>query len=76
MESEVWGEDWGWLADDLNARLRKDSNAIVVLVAEAGGKVVSAGWAVHKKGHSVRRPLGRVDARGVAGKGYLPGVGR
>jgi GNAT superfamily N-acetyltransferase len=69
MESEVWGEDWGWLADDLNARLRKDGNAIVVLVAEAGGKVVSAGWAVHKKGTEFAALWGGSTLEAWRGKG-------
>lgn len=46
MESEVWGEDWSWMADDLAARLEGD-HPIHVLVAEdvaSDGRVVSAAW--------------------------------
>lgn len=50
MESEVWGEDWSWLADDLAGRVAADPSVITVLVAEAGGDVVSAAWLVHNPG--------------------------
>lgn len=45
MESDVWGEDWSWLADDLASR-----NGVTVLVAEAGSDVVSAAWLVLNPG--------------------------
>lgn len=47
MESAVWGEDWSWLADDLEARLGSEQEPVEVLVAEdtaAGHTVVSAAW--------------------------------
>ncbi|MEU8224353.1 GNAT family N-acetyltransferase [Kribbella sp. NPDC048915] len=47
MESTVWGEDWSWLADDLELRCTKGAD---VYAAEAGGEVVSAAWAVYKQG--------------------------
>ncbi len=48
LESEVWGEDWSWLVDDLLARLRLGHTT--VFAAEAGGRVVSAAWLVLKPG--------------------------
>ncbi|TCO50490.1 hypothetical protein EV646_102564 [Kribbella antiqua] len=48
MESTVWGEDWSWLADDLVRRQAAGDTDIYL--AEANGQVVSAAWAVHKKG--------------------------
>ncbi|MBF8187857.1 GNAT family N-acetyltransferase [Nonomuraea sp. K274] len=48
MESAVWGEDWSWLAGDLARRVRDGGTD--VLVAEAGGLVVSAAWLVRKPG--------------------------
>jgi len=50
MESEVWGEDWGWLADDLHRRITAEPTNVVVLVAEAAGRVVSAAWLVFQEG--------------------------
>jgi GNAT superfamily N-acetyltransferase len=48
MESEVWGEDWSWLAADLAARVR--AGGITILVAEVGDRVVAAAWLVAKPG--------------------------
>ncbi|MFC5826490.1 GNAT family N-acetyltransferase [Nonomuraea insulae] len=50
MESAVWGQDWGWLGDDLIARVSAAPDEIAVLVAEAGGEVVSAAWLVFRPG--------------------------
>ena len=50
MESAVWGEALGWLADDLIGRSRARPDQIAVLVAEAGDAVVSAAWLVHRPG--------------------------
>lgn len=50
MESEVWGEDFAWLAKDLQGRVAAEPGNVVVLVAEAAGRVVSAAWLVFKDG--------------------------
>lgn len=50
MESEVWSEDWSWLADDLAGRIAADPSIITVLVAEAGDDMVSAAWLVFSPG--------------------------
>lgn len=50
MESTIWGKDWGWLADDLISRTSAAPTEIAVLVAEAGGEVVSAAWLVFRSG--------------------------
>ncbi|SDR75912.1 GNAT family N-acetyltransferase [Actinopolymorpha singaporensis] len=46
MESEVWSQDWSWLADDLADRVAGSPDDIAVLVAEADGAVVAAAWLV------------------------------
>lgn len=48
MESEVWGRDWSWLADDLIGRRAAAPDDIAVFAArdEATGRVVSAAWLV------------------------------
>ncbi|MET9020670.1 GNAT family N-acetyltransferase [Actinopolymorpha sp. NPDC004070] len=52
MESEVWSQDWSWLADDLADRVAGSPDDIAVLVAEAdedgaeGRTVVAAAWLV------------------------------
>ncbi len=43
LESEVYGSDESWIADELEAAVRAAPDEIVVLVAEAHGQVVSAG---------------------------------
>ena len=44
MESEVWGEDWSWLADDLVERIADPHAPATVYVVEDGDRVVSAAW--------------------------------
>jgi GNAT superfamily N-acetyltransferase len=50
MESSVWAQNWSWLADDLEGRVRSAPDEIVILAAEADGHVVSAAWLVLKPG--------------------------
>ncbi|MEU6735095.1 GNAT family N-acetyltransferase [Streptomyces physcomitrii] len=46
LQSEVWQEDFGWLAEDLAGRIAAGPESIAVLAAEAGGRMVSAAWLV------------------------------
>ncbi|UVJ39236.1 GNAT family N-acetyltransferase [Arthrobacter sp. CJ23] len=50
MESAVWADELSWMADDLHSRISADPDNIEVLVAEAGGRVVSAAWLVFRPG--------------------------
>jgi len=50
MESAVWGQDRGWLADDLIGRVAAAPDEIAIHVAEADGEVVSAAWLVFRAG--------------------------
>lgn len=50
MESGVWGQDWSWVADDLMNRIKTAPDNIDIFVAEAEGRVVSAGWLVGMPG--------------------------
>jgi GNAT superfamily N-acetyltransferase len=43
LSSEVWGEDWTWLAAELEARVNSP-DPVHVFVAEDGDLVVSAAW--------------------------------
>ena len=52
LESVVWGEDWSWLADDLEARLQGDATIEVYLI-EDGDRAVSAAWLVPLAGTQV-----------------------
>jgi hypothetical protein len=44
MESTVWGEDRSHLPAALASELAADPNALTVVIAEVGGRVVCAGW--------------------------------
>ena len=44
MEEAVWNEDRGYLVDGLERELAADPQSLTVVIAEAGGDVVSAGW--------------------------------
>jgi GNAT superfamily N-acetyltransferase len=48
MQTEVWGQDCAWLADDLIARIASAPGDIAVFAVrdEAAGQVVSAAWLV------------------------------
>ena len=63
MESEVWGEDWTWLADDLAQRSAGAPDDLVVLEATAEGRTVSAAWLVFLPG---------TDFAGLYGGSTLP----
>jgi GNAT superfamily N-acetyltransferase len=52
MESEVWGQDWSFLTNDLIRRTAAASDDIAVFAAfdDAAGRVVSAAWIVFYPG--------------------------
>ncbi|MBF4160833.1 GNAT family N-acetyltransferase [Nocardioides acrostichi] len=68
MEGEVWGEDWGWLADDLESRLGA-VDPVRVFVVEHAGRVVSAAWLAPLSGTSVAGLWGGSTLAGHRGRG-------
>lgn len=50
MEAKVWQAQRGWLADGLEREIAADPHALTVVVAEAAGEVVSAGWIRYVEG--------------------------
>ena len=44
MEEQVWGDDRGHLVDGLAGEIAADPRSVTVVVAEALGEVVCAGW--------------------------------
>jgi GNAT superfamily N-acetyltransferase len=51
MENAVWGEgSHGWLADMLEEEHTSDPSSLTIVVAEAGGEVVCAGWVRYERG--------------------------
>ncbi|GAA4955974.1 GNAT family N-acetyltransferase [Actinoplanes utahensis] len=47
QQTEVWGFDCSWVADDLVARVAADPGQITILVAEAGDVLICSAWAVY-----------------------------
>ena len=44
MEQGIWGDDHGWVVDDLGEERAADPDGLRIFVAEAGDVVVCAGW--------------------------------
>jgi len=69
LQSEVWGSDWSFLADDLADRIASAPDNIVVLVAEAGSTVVSTAWLVILPGTEFASLWGGSTLFGLRGRG-------
>lgn len=69
MESAVWGQEMSWLGDDLLGRVAAAPDQIAVLVAEAGGEVVSAAWLVFREGSDFAGLLGGSTLETWRGRG-------
>jgi hypothetical protein len=74
MESEVWGDDFSWVTQDLQARVQAAPDEIVVLVAEADGRVISAAWLVFKPGTEFAGLWGGSTLRAWRGHGIYRAV--
>jgi hypothetical protein len=44
LEQTIWGDDHRWLAESLEAERNADPDALAIVVAEAAGAIVCAGW--------------------------------
>jgi GNAT superfamily N-acetyltransferase len=53
LEEQVWAEDRSWLAPSLAAERDRNPDALLVVIAEAAGEVVSAGWLRFEPGGEV-----------------------
>jgi GNAT superfamily N-acetyltransferase len=69
MESEVWDDDLSWITQDLQSRVQAAPDEIVVLVAEADGRVISAAWLVFKPGTDFAGLWGGCTVRAWRGRG-------
>jgi GNAT superfamily N-acetyltransferase len=69
MEATVWGADRSWQVDALEKEIGADPNAITVVVAEAGGEVVSAGWVRYVRGTAFATLWGGSTLREWRGRG-------
>jgi GNAT superfamily N-acetyltransferase len=68
-QTEVWGFDCSWVADDLNARVSADPGQITILVAEAGDRLTCAAWAVYHPGTDFVALLGGMTVPDWRGRG-------
>jgi GNAT superfamily N-acetyltransferase len=71
MESEVWGEDWAWMADDLESRLRaaEPIHVFAAVDTRAGDRVVSAAWLAPMAGTRVAGLWGGSTLAAYRGRG-------
>ncbi len=69
METAVWGQDLSWLGEHLIRRTALAPDEIVVMVADAGGEVVSAAWVTFRKGTDFAGLLGGSTLREWRGRG-------
>ena len=70
LHSEIWGEDWTWVADDLRDRTAQLGPAgYRVLVAQADGRLVSAAWLVMRSGREFAGLWGGSTLEAYRGRG-------
>jgi GNAT superfamily N-acetyltransferase len=50
LESAIWDDDRRWLAGSLEAERAVDPDALAIVVADAGGTLISAGWVRYIEG--------------------------
>ncbi len=69
LETEVWGSDMSWLAEDLIERRAADPDELAVFAAEADGRYVSAGWLALTPGSDFAGLWGGSTLAGWRGRG-------
>jgi GNAT superfamily N-acetyltransferase len=69
LHTEIWNEDWNWLADDLAERQSADPDDLAIFVAEAGSRLVSAAWLVGNPGTDFAGLWGGATLADWRGKG-------
>lgn len=69
LQTEIWNEDWHWLADDLAERQAADPDDLAIFVAEADSRLVSAAWLVRSPGTDFATLWGGATLAQWRGKG-------
>jgi GNAT superfamily N-acetyltransferase len=70
LHTEIWGEDWTWVADDLReSTARLGPSGYRVFVAEADGRLVSAAWIVMRAGREFAGLWGGSTLEAYRGRG-------
>ncbi|NMO56857.1 GNAT family N-acetyltransferase [Actinoplanes sp. TBRC 11911] len=70
QQSEVWGFDCSWVADDLISRILADPGQITLLAAEAGDRFVCTAWVVYYPGTEFVALLGGTTLPAWRGRGF------
>jgi len=50
LHTEIWGEDWSWLAADLAERQAAAPDQLAIFAAESGPDMISVAWLVRNAG--------------------------
>lgn len=69
LHTEIWNEDWGWLAKDLADRQAAYPGNIAIFVAEADSQMVTVAWLVRDSGSEFATLWGGATRPGWRGKG-------
>ena len=75
LHTEIWNEDWGWLAADLADRQAAYPDDIAIFVAEAGSQLITPAWLVRDPGSEFATLWGGAHPARLARAGHLPGDG-
>jgi GNAT superfamily N-acetyltransferase len=69
LHTEIWNEDWSWLATDLAERQAAAGDHIAVFAAEAGPDMISVAWLVRDPGSEFATLWGGATRPEWRGKG-------
>jgi len=69
LHTEIWSEDWGWLARDLADRHATYPGLIAVFVAEVEAEMVTVAWLVRDPGTEFATLWGGATRPGWRGRG-------
>ncbi|MBU2666634.1 GNAT family N-acetyltransferase [Actinoplanes bogorensis] len=69
QQTEVWGFDLSWVADDLRSQVAAAPDRISILIAEAGDRLVTSAWAVFHPSHDYVALLGGTTVPEWRGRG-------
>jgi GNAT superfamily N-acetyltransferase len=69
LHTEIWKQDWSWLAAELAELQAADPDDLAIFVAEAGSRLVSAGWLVRSPGSDFATLWGGATLAGWRGRG-------
>jgi GNAT superfamily N-acetyltransferase len=69
LHTEIWKEDWSWLAQDLTDRQAAYPDCLAVFVAEAGSELVTVAWLVRDPGSEFATLWGGATRPGWRGQG-------